>query len=189
MGRWKPGAPGRLANAAFELFVEQGYERTTVAAIAERAGLTERTFFRYFPDKREVLFGGFAEIEADLVAAVVGAPAEVDGLTAVVAGIRDVAGSTLAHERADVRWRATFIEATEELRERELLKLAAITTALAGALRTRGLADGDASLLADAGMAVFRAALTHWTSTDDDRELGVLIDDTHARFRALVSGG
>ena len=188
VGRWKPGAPGRLAVAAFELFAEQGYERTTVAAIAERAGLTERTFFRYFPDKREVLFAQFGEIEAELVAAVVGAAAELDGLAAVVAGIRETATVGFGSERDAVRWRTSFIEATEELQERELRKLAAIATSLAGALRTRGLPDVDAVLLADAGLAVFRAALARWLDADDDRELTGHVDETLDRFRGLVAG-
>src|ERR1700676_1213721 len=58
MVRWKPGARGRLEQAAMELYSERGFDQTTVAEIAERAGLTERTFFRYFADKREVLFWG-----------------------------------------------------------------------------------------------------------------------------------
>ena len=119
----------------------------------------------------------------------VAAPAELDALTAVVAGMRQVAVAGLADEREDVRWRTAFIEATEELRERELLKLAAIGGAVAGALRTRGLSDADAGLVADAGLAVFRAALARWTGAEgDDRELAELIDDTLDRFRALVAG-
>src|ERR1700742_5176667 len=87
MGRWAPGAKGRLEEAAMELFDERGFEDTTVADIAERAGLTKRTFFRYFGDKREVLFSGSAQLQAKFVEAIAAAPAEAAPLDAVAAGL------------------------------------------------------------------------------------------------------
>src|SRR6201990_1223681 len=98
MSRWKPDAQGRLMAAAIELFDEQGYEATTVAEIAERAGLTKRTFFRYFADKREVLFGGSEPLEARCVAAVAAAPAAASSLDAVAAGL-DAAAEMFAGRR------------------------------------------------------------------------------------------
>ena len=74
MGRWEPNARGRLEQAAMELYLERGFDQTTVAEIAERAGLTERTFFRHFADKREVLFAGAGALQELLVSAVAGAP-------------------------------------------------------------------------------------------------------------------
>lgn len=188
VGRWEPGARGRLGEAAVALFAEQGYEQTTVAAIAERAGLTERTFFRHFPDKREVLFSAYEPIEDDLVAAVVAAPAELSGLDAVVAGVQQVAAHEFAEEGEAIRWRQSVIDSNAELRERELLKLAGIATSLAGALRTRGLSDSDARLLADAAISVFQVAVADWTAPGNERGLSELIDATLARYRALVAG-
>src|SRR5579875_3758532 len=87
MGRWEPDAPGRLQRAALELYAEHGYEQTTVAEIAQRAGLTERTFFRHFADKREVLFHGSQELEQRMVAAVRAAPADTAPLDATAVGL------------------------------------------------------------------------------------------------------
>jgi len=188
VGRWEPGTPGRLVAAAAELFAEQGYERTTVAAIAERAGLTERTFFRYFPDKREVLFSGFEQLETELLAAVADAPAELPGLEVAVRAMRGIAVAHFADDLEAVRWREDFIEANEELRERELLKLAGIGVLLTSALRARGMGRAEAGLAADGALAVFRAAMATWTAPDGGQDLGTVIDATLDRFRGLVSG-
>src|SRR5579864_3878106 len=98
MGRWDPDAPGRLAEAALELYHERGFEQTTVAEIAERAGLTERTFFRYFADKREVLFGGSATLQELLVNAVLSAPDSDPPIDAVAAAL-DAAGALFQERR------------------------------------------------------------------------------------------
>src|SRR5215217_8219895 len=87
MARWEPNAEGRLREAAMELFAERGYEQTTVADIAERAGLTSRTFFRYFADKREVLFSSKEAFEQPLVDALEAAPAGAPPMAAVAAAL------------------------------------------------------------------------------------------------------
>src|SRR4051812_5557079 len=92
MGRWEPGARGRLTRAALELYLDPGYEQTTVADIAARAGVTERTFFRHFADKREVLFDGSAEFQATVLAAIAAAPATASALAGAVAGMDAAAG-------------------------------------------------------------------------------------------------
>ena len=99
MGRWEPNARGRLELAALELYVERGFEQTTVAEIAKRAGLTERTFFRYFADKREVLFGGSASLQELLVSTVAGAPDLTNPLDAVALAIE--AAAARLQERRD----------------------------------------------------------------------------------------
>ena len=122
MGRWEPNARGRLEQAALELYVERGYEQTTVAEIAERAGLTERTFFRHFADKREVLFAGAGALQELLVTAVVGAPDAVAPLEAVAAAL-EAAGALLQERREYSRRRQSVIDANPALQERELIKL------------------------------------------------------------------
>src|SRR5579862_783299 len=145
MGRWQPNARGRLEQAALELFGEHGFENTTVAEIAERAGLTERTFFRYFADKREVLFAGAGRLDELLVGAVVAAPDSAPPFEAVAAGLDTVAA--ILDERRDFAGRRRkVIAANAELQERELIKLASWAAALAGALRERGV-DADAASL------------------------------------------
>src|ERR1700741_3476391 len=118
MSRWQPNARGRPEHAALELYTERGFDQTTVAEIAERAGLTERTFFRYFADKREVLFGGAEEVRGLLVDAVAAAPDSSTPLEAVGAGL--TAFATLLDEqrgRQFARKRSRIIASNDELRE------------------------------------------------------------------------
>src|SRR3954451_15144072 len=122
MGRWSPGAQGRLQRAAFELFAERGFEQTTVAEIAARAELTERTFFRHFTDKREVLFAGQDELRAVVVAALDAAPAELSALDAGVTAVEATAGFFPGRPDGP-RARQAVIDAHPELRERELIKM------------------------------------------------------------------
>jgi AcrR family transcriptional regulator len=170
MARWQPEGRERLEKAAMELYRERGYDQTTVAEIAARAGLTERTFFRHFTDKREVLFSGSARLKALLVTQVAGAPRKASPLEIVTAAL--VATSPLFDERRDfARHRQALIASYPELRERELIKLASLASAMAEALRSRGVSEPRASLAAEAGMAVFRIAFERWVSDGKRRKL------------------
>src|SRR5882757_3557831 len=155
MARWDPGAEDRLRRAALDLYLERGFESVTVAEIAERAGLTKRTFFRYFADKREVLFGGSAALQTLLVSAVGAAPESASALDAVAAAL-DAAAAMFEERRQFAVKRASVIAANPELQERELVKLASLAGAIAEALRKRGVGDPAAILSAEAGMTVFR---------------------------------
>jgi AcrR family transcriptional regulator len=187
MGRWEPGAGERLGKAALDLFVEEGYERTTVAEIAARAGVTERTFFRYFADKREVLFAGGAELEALLVKAAAEAPASATPLDAIAGALEIVAAEVFADRQDFARQRQMIINSSPDLQERELLKLAALTTATAGALRDRGASPAAASLAAETGMAVFKTAFARWVNEPSGPTLGELITETFAELKAAVA--
>jgi AcrR family transcriptional regulator len=125
MARWEPDGRRRLEEAAFALYAERGFEQTTVAEIAERAGLTERTFFRHFADKREVLFAGASALQEALVTAVESAPGSLAPIDAAAAGIEAIAA--LLPERATAQRRQAIIAANAELRERELIKLASLS--------------------------------------------------------------
>src|SRR5215470_9430287 len=129
MGRWEPNARGRLEQAAMELFIERGFEQTTVAEIAGRAGLTERTFFRYFADKREVLFWGQDALVESLVNAVAGAPDSASPIDAIGTGLMAL-GPVFEDRRSRARVRQAVIAANPSLHERELAKLAALAAAL-----------------------------------------------------------
>src|ERR1700689_3993382 len=178
MSRWQPDARGRLEGAALELYSEGGFEQTTVAEIAKRAGLTERTFFRHFADKREVLFGASALLQERIVAGVAGAPPADGPFDAVACGLA-AAAAMLGDFRRDLsRQRQAVIAANPELRERELAKLADYAATVANALRQRGVAEPQASLAADAGMTVFRVAMERWASGDDDRDLADVMRDS-----------
>ena len=153
VSRWKPDAAGRLVTAAITLFDERGYEATTVAEIAAAAGLTKRTFFRYFADKREVLFMGSAELEDRWVAAVRDAPPQARAMEAMDLGLDEVA-LMFAGRHAFARLRSRIVAANPGLfQERELIKLARLAGALAAALRARGVSDtAAADLAAQAGV-------------------------------------
>src|SRR6201986_4344496 len=124
MGRWEPDARGRLAKAAMELYAEHGFEQTTVAEIAARAGLTERTFFRHFADKREVLFYGMERLRDLLVRAVADAPDSATAIDAVGAAF-EAAGAMLQENPERVRLRDAIVSANGDLQERGLIKITA----------------------------------------------------------------
>jgi AcrR family transcriptional regulator len=187
MSRWKPDALGRLVQAALELFVEQGFDQTTTAQIAERAGLTERTFFRYFADKREVLFWGAHALEELVDKAVADAPAAMSPIDAVAAAL-EAAGALLQERHQLARRRQSIIAANAELRERELIKLASLSSAIARALRRRGVGEPRASLTAEAGIVVFRIAFERWVDDAQERDLPRLIRDSLEELKAVVVG-
>ena len=187
MGRWEPNARGRLERAALELYVERGFEQTTVAEIAERAGLTERTFFRYFADKREVLFAGSGTLRDLMAGALAGAPESAAPIEAVAAALQ-TAGALIQERREYSRQRQAVIAANAALQERELIKLAALASALAEALRQRGVGEPAASLTAEAGIAVFKIAFERWHSEPGQPELPQLISEALGELRAVAAG-
>ncbi len=170
MGRWEPNARGRLEQAAWELFVERGYAQTTVEDIAARAGLTERTFFRHFADKREVLFWGAAALQKLIVDAITHAPKTTAPLDAVAAALA-AAAEILQPRREYAGARQSLIAAHAELQERESIKLRSLASAVAEALRKRGVGEPAASLAAEAGMAVFRVAFERWLEDTKSRDM------------------
>ena len=187
MTRWEPNGRGRLELAALALYGERGFENTTVAEIAARAGLTERTFFRHFADKREVLFSGADALQELLVSNVAAAPDSIGPIDAVGAAL-EAAGALLEQRREYARQRAAIIAANTELRERELIKLASLASAIADALRRRGVADPAASLSAEAGIAVFRIAFERWVQETNQRDLPELIRDSLDELKAVTAG-
>jgi AcrR family transcriptional regulator len=188
MGRWQPNARGRLEKAAMELYGERGFDRTTVAQIAERAGLTERTFFRHFADKREVLFAGSGQLQDLLVQTVADAPASATPIDAVTAGIEAI-GAVLQESRgrAFARERQSIVAASAELRERELNKMSSLAGALAEALRKRGVGEPGASLLSEIGIAVFRISFERWVSGPREQDLRELVRESLCEVRSLTA--
>jgi AcrR family transcriptional regulator len=186
MGRWQPDARGRLAEAALALFGERGFDQTTVAEIAERAGLTKRTFFRYFADKREVLFFGAQALEELFVAAVAAAPQSAAPLDAVAAAL-DAAAAMFEERREFAARRQQVINDNPELHERELIKLASLADAVAETLRDRGVGDPAAILTAEAGITVFRVAFERWVDPTNRDPLQQLIDELLEELRAVTA--
>jgi AcrR family transcriptional regulator len=184
MGRWQPDARGRLVRAAFALYAERGFEQTTVAEIAERAGLTERTFFRHFADKREVLFAGAEELRELLVSTVAEAPESLAPIDAAAAGI-EAAGAFIQEGGELPQQRQAIIAASTELQERELIKLASLATALTDALRGRGVEDPAASLLGESAIAVFKVAFERWVQDTDQQDLPELMGEMLRQLKLL----
>jgi AcrR family transcriptional regulator len=185
MVRWEPGATERLRAAALELYVAQGYDETTVAQIAERAGVTARTFFRHFVDKREVLFRGGDFLRDGMVAAVRDAPADAAPLDAVALAL-DAAAAKLGADHTYAKRRMSVIYANPELMERELIKMAQLGDALTSALADRGVDPTEARLAAEAGIAVFRTGFDRWVAGPRRADLAALLRDSLARLRSLA---
>lgn len=189
MARWEPDARGRLEKAAMELFVERGYPHTTVAEIAARAGVTERTFFRHFADKREVLFSGSERLEQVLREGVEHAPANATPLD-VVAHALDAAGALLeGREMHYVRARAALVAKHAELLERELMKLAALGAIVAKALRARGVREPAATLAAEAGMTAFKVGFETWVAERKPRAFRDHIREALEALRDVTARG
>jgi AcrR family transcriptional regulator len=186
MSRWEPNARGRLEQAAMELYGERGFEQTTVAEIAKRAGLTERTFFRYFADKREVLFAGADSLQEVMVGAVADAPEALAPIDAAAEGL-EAAAAALQERRQFARRRASIIAANAELQERELIKFASLSASLAETLRRRGLDQPAASLTAEIAMAIFRTAFERWIDDANQRDFPQLIRDSLDELKVLTS--
>ncbi|MFB4284175.1 MULTISPECIES: TetR family transcriptional regulator [unclassified Nonomuraea] len=175
----------RLQQAALELYRERGFDQTTTAEIAARAGVNERTFFRHFPDKREVLFDGEADLRDALTRAVAEAPDGLRPFEILLRAFRQ-AGRILEDNRPFSEPRLEVIAATPALRERDLAKAALLTDALAEALRRRGVADRLAALAAQTGWATFHQAARAWID-DPSKSLDAHLLQAFDDLRALTS--
>jgi len=189
VGRWEPNARDRLQRAALELYSENGFDQTTVADIAQRAGLTERTFFRHFADKREVVFWGEDALHELFVSAVADAPDSASPIDAVAAGLEAILSYFEPITRAAARQRQAVIAANTGLQERELSKYSSLAEGIADALCNRGVGALTANLTAMAGVAVFKVAVEGWIDGTDGRDLSQHIRESLGELKALASGG
>ena len=187
MGRWDADANGRLLQAAMTLFFQRGYDDVTVAEIAESAGLTKRTFFRHFADKREVPFAGAPAFQAGVVAAVTAAPDDVAPAEAAVAALAETSGAQLAQWAEYARARRDLVATSADLRERALIKNASLTDAVAEALRQRGTAALAADLTAHGAVAAFTVGYDRWLDGDGKADLPTLVRETFDELRLALS--
>ncbi len=191
MARWEPNARERLERAALALFAEHGYDATTVAQIADRAGLTKSTFFRHFADKREVLFGGqdfLSGVFSDAIRAAPPAATIADCLAAAL----EAAATAFTPDRHDLaRQRRAIIAAHSDLQERELLKRARLAAVMADALRARGADETTARLAAEIGVLAFSAAYARWAAPENQQSFTEIahasLHDLQARAATLSS--
>lgn len=187
MARWEPGTPERLQQAALELFASQGYEQTTAADIAASAGVTERTFFRHFADKREVLFRGQEAFADAFVSGVREAPEGAAPFDLVEAALRSSTAFFSDDRRGHSRKRQAVIDSHPPLQERERHKMSALSATLAAALRERGVAEPAATLAAESCTTVFGIAFVQWTRPGEKRSLADLALDVLADLRRLTT--
>jgi AcrR family transcriptional regulator len=188
MVRWEPGTPERLQRAALELYAARGFEETTAAEIAQSVGLTERTFFRHFSDKREVLFHGQQLLVQAFLDGVDAAPPAASPIEVVAAALRSATAFFPDERRPHSRTRQSVIDRNPALQERELHKLASLATALADALRARGVSDSAATLAAELGVTVFGIAFTQWIREGEERSLADIATDVFGELLALTGG-
>jgi AcrR family transcriptional regulator len=189
MARWEPNARERLERAALDLFTQHGYDATTVAQIADRAGLTKSTFFRHFPDKRDVLAAGQDVLSQLLADGIAAAPGGATPLEAVAGGLAAAAGA-FTPDRRDLAPRIAAVIATDrELQERDALKHVGLAAAMTGALRQRGVPDPAASLAGELGVLALKQGFAQWSEPANKRELGDLarqaLRELHAASAAL----
>lgn len=185
MPRWEGDAAGRLERAALELFDERGFDRTTVAQITRRAGLAERSFYRYFSDKREALFAGAEQLEDLLVREVRDAPSAVGPLEALLAAVAQA--ERVFRPKDFLRVRERVVNANSELRERELSKMHAIHAALVSAVRERGADETTARIATDLAVSVWRLAAERW-GRRDDTTFAAEVADVARQVRRIAAG-
>jgi AcrR family transcriptional regulator len=186
VGRWQPDARERLERAAIELFAQQGFAATTVPQITARAGLTTRTFFRHFVDKREVLFGG-DEIPALATRLMAEAPPSLDPMTLIVGGLKTVAETRFEGRRAEIRERRAIIRSDQGLRERDLRKRAALAEAIRAGFVDRGVGTATAALVAELTVTVLYVALDEWLDPGGDRTLFEIITETFESLQTVLA--
>ncbi|NUP79139.1 MAG: TetR family transcriptional regulator [Nonomuraea sp.] len=188
MGRWQPGARERLEQAALDLFIEQGFTETTVPQITARAGLTTRTFFRHFADKREVLFAGEEQVPEQVARLLAEAPPSLGPMELIIEGLAPTATELFEGRGLDylLRRRAA-IDAEPALRERELRKFSLMSEALEQGFRDRGVDDLTARLAAEIAVTTFRIAVTRWLDQHGDPDLPVVVNETLSAMRRLTN--
>jgi AcrR family transcriptional regulator len=187
MVRWEPGARERLQAAALELFATRGFEQTTAADIAQSVGLTERTFFRHFTDKREVLFYGQDQFLRGFTDGIDAAPPDASPLEVVAAALHAGALFFPDERRAYSRMRQSVIDKNPALQERELHKLAGLAATVADALRARGIGEPAATLAAESGVTVFGIAFAQWLREDETRSFPDIASDVLRELLSLAA--
>ena len=187
MGRWPEGARTRLEAAALALFIEQGFAETTVPEIAARAGLTTRTFFRHFADKREVLFAYQAELPDVVRQAMAAAPQSASAMEVIAVGLQTIAETKFDGRRDYLLAHQAVIDSDAGLRERGLRKMSILTEAIGRGFRERGLDDLGATLAAHTAVTVLSVALDRWLGAADETSLSIHVSDTLAALQSLTA--
>jgi AcrR family transcriptional regulator len=186
MPRWEPDAPERLERAALELFAEQGFDATTVPEIAARAGLTTRSFFRHFADKREVLFRGDDAIPERIAAMLATAPGPLSVMEMLTWGVETIAREHFQGRREELRARQAIVATDAGLQEREMRKQMLISQAITDALTGAGLSPLRATVAGKLAVAISSTAIGLWMQAADERTLVDHVREVRAALTELV---
>lgn len=186
MARWNPGTAERLTQAALELYAEHGYDNVTVAQIAERAGITRRSYFRYFPDKREVLFAGSERLPVAIGEAVVAARPAASPLSATLEAVAEV-GTDLVEHLDHTAERRAVIATSPELQERERTKRAAVTSAIHDALLQRGVDVHSADIVAQIATIAIQGAFDRWSDGHGQESFATCLQTVVASLRDTLA--
>ncbi|MDI3409258.1 TetR/AcrR family transcriptional regulator [Streptomyces cavernicola] len=187
MGRWDVATHWRLANAATELFEERGYDAVTATHIAERAGVTRRSYFRYYADKREVMFAGTGQTPPELYQAVRAVCPGTPPLATALEALARVGSLLIAHQRNLARRRA-LIEAIPELKERDRTKLAELAEVVCAALTHRGADEDTARIVAQIALVAYENALARWLKAEGREDFASCIAAAATTLQAAVPG-
>jgi len=186
VGRWEPDIRVKLQEAALTLYLENGFDQTTAAQIAKLAGVTERTFFRHFADKREVLFDGSDALKELICSSVAEASLSKPPMDALLHSLVVVAEIFDNGRKDFVRKRYDVISANPELRERELAKLADYAIGIAKVLKERGMDELRAILAAEMTMTVLRVGMQQWVHGDEGETFATVICKLFTELRAVT---
>ncbi|GAA3718041.1 TetR family transcriptional regulator [Gordonia hankookensis] len=187
MGRWPTGSRERLQQAALALFVEKGFDQTSVSDIASRAGVTERTFYRQFGEKREVLFDGGESLQLAITEHLSTSPPDERPLEAAERALMHAATEFFSDRLPFARKRQSVIDANPELQERELLKMASLVDAIRDSLASRDVPETASRLAAEMGVAAFKVAFGRWIDPANGRSLADLIRDCLDEMRDVAA--
>jgi AcrR family transcriptional regulator len=174
-------------TAALRLFSEQGYDKTTVAEIADGAGLTRSTFFRHFPDKREVLAAGQETLARLFTSGIAAAPEGAAPLDAVEHGLEAAAAAMTPFNRELAPRLQAVLATSAELRERDQLKHVGLAASMAEALRARGVPHAVAALAGDVGMLAFSEGFADWVRAENQDDLAELVRSAMSRLRRAAA--
>jgi AcrR family transcriptional regulator len=192
VSRWAPDARERLEAAALDLFAENSYEETTVAQIADRAGLNRATFFRHFSDKREILFGGEDRLAELFTAGIRSAAPDGTVSECLRAAFVSADVAMTEEQRVKTARRALVVASNVEVQERGLLKHARIARAISAALRERGIDELSARLGSEIGLLAFSVGVEHWlqsrTNESFSHHAAAALDELQARSATLALG-
>jgi len=186
MARWEPDARERLVRAALELFADRGFDDTTIPDITARAGLTTRSYFRHFPDKREVLFTDEDEMPTLAARLVLAAPAELTAFQVLARGVPTLAAA-FENRREELLQRRKIIDSHDGLRERELRKMATLVDAITHAFGQRGTDDLTAAVVAETGVAIVKISLQRWMNTPGQDLASVLTETLNVLTAAATA--